>query len=120
MASLLRRACGWVALLAFCAAFAQGAWTTGHSGPEDDAACGQADLANAHPKVQFEAVKLAPIATHCPFCHWQRVVRAADFAGLGNHGQFLQPLDRVLPRGARPVRAAAVDDRFSRGPPSLL
>ena len=120
MALGTRRACARVALLAFCAAFAQGAWTTGHNGPEDDAACGQVDLANSHLKVQFETVKLAVPATHCPFCHWQRVVRGADFADLGHDGQVLEPLGSVLPTGPRPVPAAATDDRFSRGPPAVL
>ena len=118
MASLLQRTCAWAVLVTFSAAFGLGALASGHAGPDDDAACGQVALASGHPHVQFEAVKQTPPATHCPFCHWQRVVSGADFMPVDAGSDPLRAVNRILPPGPADLRSVALDDCWSRGPPA--
>ncbi len=115
-----RSLCAWVALLTFTVTFGFGAMTLGHSGPEDDAACGQSGVVNGHPRVQFEAVKLAVPAAHCPFCHWQRVVSGASLAATNTGFFHLEPLARVIPPESRAGQPDALDGRPSRGPPAQI
>ena len=119
MASLLRRVGAWAVLVTLLAAIGLGWMVGGHAGSEDDAACGPAPIAAAHPGVQFEAVKDAPVVTHCSFCHWQRAVGGADIVGLAPAIFQFNTVDRVPPSGFRVPRPAALDAHASRGPPSL-
>lgn len=118
--SLLRRLRAWVALLTFTATFGFGVVTVGHFGAEDDAACGQVTLVDGHPRMQFEPVKLSAPATHCPFCHWQRVVSGAHLVSIGTGLFPLEPLARVIPPASRVGDADSLDGRLSRGPPAQL
>ena len=118
--SSLRRLRAWVALLTFTATFGFGALTVGHFGPEDDSACGQTALVGGHPRMQFEAVKLTVPGTHCPFCHWQRVVSGANLPSIDTGLFPLEPLARVIPAASRVGRSNALDGRLSRGPPAQL
>jgi hypothetical protein len=118
--SPLRRLRAWVALATFTVTFGFGAVTIGHFGPDDDAACGQAAMVDGHPRMQFEAVKLAVPATHCPFCHWQRVVSGASLTSASAALFPLEPLARVIPPASRVGSSDALDSRPSRGPPSQL
>lgn len=109
-----------MALVTFCAAFALGAWTTGQLGLDDDTACGQIGLATRHPGLQFESVKVAPPTAHCPYCHWQRVLRGAAFLDLAGQRQALEALDRILPPSANALSQVGTDNDPSRGPPVRL
>ena len=120
MASLPQRVRAWAALFSFTATFGFGVLTAGHFGPEDDAACGPAPSTLGHPRVQFEAVKLAAATAHCPFCHWQRVVGSASLASISAGFFELQPLARVVSSASRAASLDAIDSRLSRGPPALL
>jgi hypothetical protein len=118
--SLFRRLRAWVALVTFAATFGFGVVTVGHFGPEDDAACGQVGLVDGHPRTQFEAVKLSGPATHCPFCHWQRVVSGANLASVTTALFPLERLARVIPSASRVGGSDVLDSRLSRGPPAQL
>ena len=120
MASLSQRLRAWAALVTFTVTFGLGVMTLGHLGPEDDAACGPVGSVAGHPRAQFEAVKLATAAAHCPFCHWQRVVGSASLAAISAGFFELQPLARVVPPSSRAAGLDAIDGRLSRGPPARL
>jgi hypothetical protein len=119
MPSLRRRLAAWVALAAFSGFFGLG-WAGGHLNGDDDAACGPNPLSGAHASIQFENVKTTPIATHCPFCHWQRAVSGAHLSALHTSLFSLEPIDRLIPAGFRAARSAILDRQASRGPPAIL
>lgn len=119
MALLARRAYGWVALLAFCASLGAGWAASSHLSPGDDAQCGVVDVAG-HPVSQFEAVKTAPVAGHCPYCHLQRVVGGAGLIAQVT-GLFQRDrLDDVRPASSPAARSNALDPHTSRGPPAIV
>jgi len=117
MPSLSQRFRAWVALAAFVATFGFGTLDIGHLGPDDDAACGASALPG-HPKAQFETVKIAPPVTHCPFCHWQRVVSGGHPGAVGAQVSPLEPVALVLPPASQLSEAAPLDGYLSRGPPA--
>lgn len=119
MASSFLRLRAWVALVTFSVTFGMGLATVGHFAPDDDAACGQISLASDHAGTQFETIKLAPTATHCPFCHWQRAVSGASVSADDVATFQLQAVDRLTPPDTRAVGSAAIDPHPSRGPPSF-
>jgi hypothetical protein len=102
----------------FTATFGFGAVTVGHFGPGDDAACGEISLTGGHPRLQIEAVKLAPPATHCPFCHWQRSVSGATVASAADLVTPFEPTDSISPAASRSTRSIPLDDQSPRGPPA--
>src|SRR5262245_13014501 len=95
MVTMLRRACAWVAIVAFLGTFGLGAVTPGHLGPDDDAACGTPTA--AHPRLQFESVKAPINTTHCPFCHWQRAVSGAHVSAVEVGVSSMEPAACLLP-----------------------
>ena len=117
MSVSLQRFRAWAALLAFSGTFGLGLVTVGHFGPDDDAACGQTALVSGHPGVQFETVKVASPATHCPFCHWQRAVSGARVASAHAAIAPLLPINLALAVATRALGSTAIDAQSPRGPP---
>ena len=70
--------------------------------------------------MQFEAVKLSAVSTHCPFCHWQRVVSGASLGLLTTGALQLEPLARVLALPARVPDSDVLNGPLSRGPPASV
>lgn len=120
MTALARRGSAWAALVAFVASFGLGGTAAGHRDADGDASCEQVELAEGHGRVQFEAVKPSPAATHCAICHWQRAVSGANLAAADGGSFQFQLLGRPVLSGARSPRRAARDQHSSRGPPSQI
>jgi len=120
LSPFLRRLQAWVGLVAFATTFGLGVLTSGHLGLEDDAACGGlVGLGTKAPAVAA-AVKSPLSPTHCPFCHWQRVVRNAGLPSVDAGISPLEPLTNVAPPASHPGTSATLDGRLSRGPPAYL
>ena len=115
-----RRLLAWSAILAFAGTFGLGAGTFGHYGPDDDAACRQDARAAGHSGPRLQNASTIPSPTHCPFCHWQRMVSGASIVSADFSAAPLDPVDTVLALATRTVGSAAVDERPSRAPPAQL
>lgn len=119
-AFVARRLGAWIALVAFSASFGIGWSASSHHEADNDADCGQVQLASSHPRVQFEAAKDPVQATHCAFCHWQRAVSGARLTVVQHASLSLQPIGRPVPPASRTPQSAALDQHASRGPPSEI
>lgn len=117
MSLSLLRLRAWVALIAFSGTFGFGLLSLGHFGADDDAACGQPGPRSGHSRAQFEVVKLASQATHCPFCHWQRTVSGARVALAGASAVRLSPVDSLQHALTHHPTSPIADPHLSRGPP---
>jgi hypothetical protein len=102
----------------FTATFGFGVVTVGHFGPGDDAACGEITPTAGHSRLQVEAARPAPPATHCPFCHWQRSVSGATVASLVDVVSPLESVGALSPAPNRSTRSTALDSQSPRGPPA--
>jgi hypothetical protein len=118
MPSGFRRVLAWCALFAFTGTFGLGAETFGHSGPDDDAACRQELLTAGHPGTQFATATTVPVPTHCPFCHWQRMVSGATIASAAGIVNPLGPIETLNPVSNWSTGSTALDLQSSRGPPA--
>lgn len=118
MLSSFQRARAWLAIVAFTATFGLGLSASVHFGPNDDAACGEPSLAAGHVAPQFETAKAVPAATHCPFCHWQRVLSGASVVAADHAVIPLTALGLSIAPASRSVGSTAVDERPSRAPPA--
>src|SRR4051794_30343236 len=105
MVSGVRRLFAWAALVAFATTFGLGASALGHSAGADDLLC-EPGVASGHASPQIGIVKTTTVPTHCPFCHWQRVVGGASLAASMAGVAELHPAARVSP--GDPGRVAPV------------
>jgi hypothetical protein len=117
MVSGVRRLFAWAALVAFMATFGFGPVIPGHAAGDDDAGCNLGAVAG-HDSAQFETVKPAVTASHCPFCHWQRVVSSASLGSAVGAVIELQPADRVPAATSDRIPSVCLSGKPPRGPPS--
>jgi len=118
MSRAFHRLFAWSAIVAFVGTFGLGAVTIGHFGPDDDSACLQTDSTVGHHATQIEAPIAGHAPTHCPFCHWQRMVGGANTVSSQQPGSPLAPVALAIPLVSRAVGSSAVKERPSRAPPS--
>src|SRR4029079_18697326 len=97
----LRRFLASLAILAFTGTFGMGAGIVGHGGPDDDAACRQTVGTGAHTRAQLETAAPTSTPTHCPFCHWQRMVSGASIVSADLSAVSLDPIDIVIALSTR-------------------
>jgi hypothetical protein len=116
MASLLRRACGWVTLVTFSSVFALPFTAGSHLLIDDDPGCGDEALVSLHPFTQFESVSPPLVPEHCALCHWLRTLSGAQVSAVVS---VALPVDlHAAVSLLKSSRARShVAGRSSRGPP---
>ena len=116
MASVLRRACAWVALVTFSAAFAL-PFTAGCHSLFDDPGCGGEALVSLHPHTQIESVRPPLVPEHCALCHWLRTFSGARVCAVASMAVGRDVRAAVVFQTSRHVQTDSTG-RSSRAPPS--
>jgi hypothetical protein len=118
VSSALRRFAAHLALFAFAGVLCLSA-LDGHSGFDDDRACGERGLHVTRYASELQApVPVAP-AQHCPLCHLQRAASGASpVIPAAVAGPLTSPVATHVECASHP-RQGTPASRSSRAPPSL-